>query len=847
MRWSEMPKFVLRVASGFRCLLWIVAIVPYPLTANASPGAPDALLAASSDFAEPMRHQALADIERDAMRDGFRDAWASREDGELTNAPSQQAASPETTVAIPDSALRTVIATTLGKSADEAITQGDLASLAKLDARELGIVDLTGLEFAINLQWLDLLDNRVQDISPLSGLSRLLHLRISRNPASDDLSPLAGNVALVTLHAGSRGLSDITPLANLLSLKELWITSSSVSDISVLARLTALEELVMADNNVSDISPLAGLTSLQILDLPGNPIADFSPFAKLTALKRLQLGETGITDISFLAGLTALRVLDLHINDISSVEPLRSLTALEDLSLYRNSISDISALAPLTSLRELSLGVNAIEDIASLRSMTRLERLSLGGNAIADVSPLARLTRLKRLGLNDNPISDISALSSLTAMETLRLPSYGVTDISVLSGMANLQALHANNNAISDISPLSSLTSLKTLYIDRNPIEDISALANLVALEDLVLVENPIQTVSPLADLTALKSLMLGGNNITDISDLAGLTALNSLWLSGNNITDISDLAGLTGLRYLALRNNALCDISALAGLTSLVIVPLEGNAIQNIGPLVENIGLGAGDQVNLNNNPLDAESIRTHIPALRARGVSVTFNRDSAASHGSGCGGQPPVAIGEIDMLSLTAGSIAEVDLADRFHAPNEQPLAYVAQSSQENVARVSISGDATLHVVANAPGRAEVEVTATATHSDSTSAQLSFAVVVSPSSSMPVPFEVEGTPLALDLARLLPHMEVETAVVSESSNADVVAAHIRNQELILVPGEDEGSAEIVITAMHKNGWRETRRFPVIVEPTFYRSFHDWQLILLQNATNAENDTIRN
>ena len=52
----------------------------------------------------------------------------------------------DTAVAIPDSALRTMIATSLGKSKGDTITRSDLALLTKLDYSERGIADLTGLE-----------------------------------------------------------------------------------------------------------------------------------------------------------------------------------------------------------------------------------------------------------------------------------------------------------------------------------------------------------------------------------------------------------------------------------------------------------------------------------------------------------------------------------------------------------------------------------------------------------------------------------------------------------------------------------------------------------------------------
>ena len=54
------------------------------------------------------------------------------------------------------------------------------------------ITNLTGLEYALNLQKLSLRLNRIKTISALSGLSNLQYLDLSRNFGIKDLSPLAG-------------------------------------------------------------------------------------------------------------------------------------------------------------------------------------------------------------------------------------------------------------------------------------------------------------------------------------------------------------------------------------------------------------------------------------------------------------------------------------------------------------------------------------------------------------------------------------------------------------------------------------------------------------------------------
>ena len=87
-----------------------------------------------------------------------------------------------------DPALRAVVEEALGKGDGAEITTEDMASLTELDGWNRGIRDLTGLESATGLEWLDLGGNDVDDLSPLSGLTALGSLYLSDNPVQDVFS-----------------------------------------------------------------------------------------------------------------------------------------------------------------------------------------------------------------------------------------------------------------------------------------------------------------------------------------------------------------------------------------------------------------------------------------------------------------------------------------------------------------------------------------------------------------------------------------------------------------------------------------------------------------------------------
>ena len=246
------------------------------------------------------------------------------------------------------------------------------------------------------------------------------------------------------------------------------------------------------------------------------------------------------------------------------------------------------------------------------------------GKAAGDTITVAEMANLTYIFAYNSQIRDLTGLETATNLDTLYLSDNLISDIAPLATLTNLTDLSLGSNTIADISPLAGLTNLKDLWLGSNPITDISALVSLTNLTYLYLGDNALTDISVLASLTNLTYLTLGFNAITDISPLAGLTNLRDLYLSYNAITDISPLATLTNLTDLNLSHNGLADISPLAGLTNLKELWLESNAISDLSPLVANMGIGRGDQVVVDDNPLSDISINTHIPALSDRGVRV-------------------------------------------------------------------------------------------------------------------------------------------------------------------------------------------------------------------------------
>ena len=182
-------------------------------------------------------------------------------------------------VEIPDPNLRQAIRETLELPPNAPVTQQEMLKLQRLHAPSKGIADLTGLEYATNLQNLSAWANPISNLIPLSNLTQLKSIDLGGCQIID-VTPLA-NLQLEWLSLNGNQIVNVSPLANLTQLKELWIKDNQIVNVIPLADLIQLEVLSLDGNQIVDVSPLANLTRLKRLTIERNPIIDFSPLDEL--------------------------------------------------------------------------------------------------------------------------------------------------------------------------------------------------------------------------------------------------------------------------------------------------------------------------------------------------------------------------------------------------------------------------------------------------------------------------------------------------------------------------------------------------------------------------------------
>ncbi len=272
----------------------------------------------------------------------------------------------QTGVSIPDANLRAVIEDSLSKASGAPITQAEMATLTHLDARNKMISNLTGLEFATNLETLYLSGNNIKELSSdvFSRLGKLQTLDLSSNR---ELMVLPPNV-----FAGLHKLSSLS----------FSYTQIEALPANVFAGLNNLEHLSCYSNT--------SLTSLP----PGI-------FNGLANLRQLVLETNGLTSLPSGAfdDLTNLQSLWLRGNRLTSLPMgvFDGLINLEDLRLKSNLLTELPGhvFSDLNNLKELSLGNNQLSELPDnlFVGLSSVKNLSLDGNPGA---PFPLTVELKR-------------------------------------------------------------------------------------------------------------------------------------------------------------------------------------------------------------------------------------------------------------------------------------------------------------------------------------------------------------------------------------------------------------------------------------------------------------------
>lgn len=192
------------------------------------------------------------------------------------------------------------------------IMAADMLELYFLTISELGVTNLTGLEYALELTEFSLLRENVKSLEPLKNLSNLERFIVRYSEIEELPIQFSENVNLNHVSIVNTAIEDASFLSHMTNVDHLTMTDASLTDISSVKELNNIEQLNVRGNEIDDISVLKGKNNMEVLNLQNNNVSDVSP----------------------LEGLEKLYDLTLSYNPAYNLKPLETLPSLENLIVY---------------------------------------------------------------------------------------------------------------------------------------------------------------------------------------------------------------------------------------------------------------------------------------------------------------------------------------------------------------------------------------------------------------------------------------------------------------------------------------------------------------------------------
>lgn len=199
---------------------------------------------------------------------------------------------------------------------DQPVTKEDMLKLKQLSVYGPNTVDITNVAQG----------TKRKEIIPMHKIDT--KWMVSRGLKSIEGIQFAKNLEAIEISECE--IKDITPLKELKNLKYLEIDRNRITDVSPLSELTNLEHLKLYNNLITDISPLKNLTNLNYLDVHFNTDND---------------GKAGISNVDSLKNLKKLEILDLSANHITNVDVLTELPKLRIVDFSGNNVDNYEKLA----------------------------------------------------------------------------------------------------------------------------------------------------------------------------------------------------------------------------------------------------------------------------------------------------------------------------------------------------------------------------------------------------------------------------------------------------------------------------------------------------------------------
>ena len=153
------------------------------------------------------------------------------------------------------------------------LTEEDLLNVNRLvvNGKYGRVKTLVGIERLKNLETLSIYPGKIKSLKPITNLTKLTGIGISRQNKLTDLQLIGQIITLTDISLSDMPNIDISFLENLRNLNYISISDCGITNIDCLKDLNP-EEVHLWNNNIESLPDLSNWTRIKKLDLSGNPI-----------------------------------------------------------------------------------------------------------------------------------------------------------------------------------------------------------------------------------------------------------------------------------------------------------------------------------------------------------------------------------------------------------------------------------------------------------------------------------------------------------------------------------------------------------------------------------------------
>lgn len=199
----------------------------------------------------------------------------------------------------------------------------------------------------------------------MSVLAECTVLDLSKN-AITSAEPLDGNLSLTYLNLMDNKIDNLTWARRLEQLATLNVGRNEVTDIDGLSKLTKLKALVLNGNKIQSIRGLGNLKNLNTLVLSDNRISVLTGFERLKKLTKVSLGHNELRVLPDMEALPLLQELRLNHNKLHSLPHTlsknRKLKVLDVGNNYLASMNDLKVVGVLPYLLNINVNGNKVSE-----------------------------------------------------------------------------------------------------------------------------------------------------------------------------------------------------------------------------------------------------------------------------------------------------------------------------------------------------------------------------------------------------------------------------------------------------------------------------------------------------